>query len=101
MGRKPVEFSGHCEARLAEYGITRRTVRRLLAEGERVGTLPGGFNVVGGTARFRLAGRVRKRKAVVGCYEDAERIMVRSVIPILTPHELKELHEYRKKRRVR
>lgn len=49
----------------------------------------------------RLAGRVRTRKAVVGCYEDAERIMVRSVIPVLTPHELKELHEYRKRRRAR
>ena len=85
---------------MTEYGITRGRVRRLLAEGEQVpGPRPGRYNVVGGTARFRLAGRIRTRKAVVGCYEDAGRILVRSVIPILTRRELEELRTYREKRR--
>ncbi len=97
MAAKRIEFSAHCEKRLAENGITRQTVRKLIATGERVPTGRGRFNVVGGSARFRLAGRVHTRKAIVGCFEGAERILVRSLIPVVTPRELADVHELRRK----
>jgi hypothetical protein len=98
MTTKPVWFTGHAQDRLKEYAITRPTVRRILATRDRV-SIGGGYFKVAGRARCRVAAKMRDREVLVSYHEDAERILVVTVMAILTPHELDQLRRYREQHR--
>jgi hypothetical protein len=83
---------------MKEYGITRQTVREILAIGDRRERGGGDFTMESGPYRVRVAGRMRKVSVRVAGNENAERIQIFTVHPVLTEQTQVRLREYRERR---